>query len=181
MQNERHIIEKARTHPEAFGQLYDAYYPKIFGYLFRITGDYFVACDISSETFLKAWLHLGSFHWKGISISSWLFKIATNELNQYFRRKKYRPHLLTELSGTDWLSLNAQESADETQVKRDFDDEFRNVLQKLKSLPPKYQKVIALRYFEELSIKEIAEILGKKEGTVKSLVSRGLEKLKNKF
>jgi RNA polymerase sigma-70 factor (ECF subfamily) len=46
------------------------------------------------------------------------------------------------------------------------------------TLPDKYRQVIALRYFEELSIREIADILHKKEGTIKSLLSRGLEKLK---
>ena len=48
-------------------------------------------------------------------------------------------------------------------------------------MPVKYQEVIALKYFEEKSIKEISEILGKKEGTIKSLISRGLQKLRDSF
>lgn len=57
-------------------------------------------------------------------------------------------------------------------------EEFSRVRSLLQTLPPVYQQVIALRYFEELSIREIAQILRKKEGTVKSLLSRGLDKLK---
>jgi RNA polymerase sigma-70 factor (ECF subfamily) len=181
LQNEKYIIENARADPRLFGELYDAYYPKIFGYLFRITGDYSVSCDICSETFLKAWINLGSFTWKGISISSWFFKIATNELNQYFRKKKYHPYSLIDLSVLEIEYPDSLSRSDDMILKRDQDDEFKNVLQKLKLLPPKYQKVIALKYFEEMSIREIGEILGKKEGTVKSLLSRGLGKLKNKF
>jgi RNA polymerase sigma-70 factor, ECF subfamily len=181
LQNEKHIIEKARTDPKVFGQLYDVYYPKIFGYLFRITGDYGVSCDICAETFLKAWMNLGSFTWRGISISSWLFKIATNELNQYFRKKKYKPYTLTSLSLLNGEFPDCHDRSQDLLVKQDLDDEFKNVLQQLNTLPPKYQKVIALKYFEEMSIKEIGEIMGKKEGTVKSLLSRGIGKLKNKF
>ena len=101
MGNERDFIEKAKNNPKVFGELYDQYYPRIFGYIFRITGDYAIACDITSETFLKVWMKIGGFRWKGISISSWIFKIATNELNQYFRKKKYAPHTLLDLAIID--------------------------------------------------------------------------------
>ena len=181
MHSEQHIVEKAKKDPKVFGQLYDVYYPKIFGYIFRVTGDYSTSCDITSETFLKAWLKINSFTWQGVSISSWFFKIATNELNQYFRKKKYIPYTLIDLSVTDLNSSDKQINFKNALTKIELEDEFRNVHQKLKMLSPKYQKVLALRYFEEMSIKEISEIMDKKEGTVKSLLSRGLTKLKNIF
>ncbi len=96
--NEEELISIAKNNPRVFGELYDACYPRIFAYVFRITGDHALACDITAETFLKAWLKIGSFQWKGVSISSWFFKIATNELNQYFRKKKYSPQILRDLS-----------------------------------------------------------------------------------
>jgi RNA polymerase sigma-70 factor, ECF subfamily len=185
LHNEKHIIEKAKKDPKVFGQLYDIYYPKIFGYIFRVTGDYSTSCDITSETFLKAWMKINSFTWQGISISSWFFKIANNELNQYFRKKKYTPYTLIDLSiiamNTPDIRLNFSNGINDAQTKMELNDEFRNIHQKLKMLSPKYQKAIALRYFEEKSIKEISEIMGRKEGTVKSLLSRGLDKLKNIF
>ena len=185
MQSEKHFIEKAKNDPRVFGQLYDLYYPKIFRYIFRVTGNYTISCDITSETFLKAWIKIGLFKWRGISISSWFFKIATNELNQYFRKKKYTPFTLLDLSVFDGELHRGRtyfsDETNETITKLDEEDEFRNIHQKMKILSPKYQQVIALRYFEEMSIKEIGEILGKKEGTVKSLLFRGLEKLKNIF
>jgi RNA polymerase sigma-70 factor, ECF subfamily len=99
--NEEQLISIAKNNPRIFGELYEIYYPRIFGYIFRITGDHALASDITAETFLKAWLKNGSFQWKGISISSWFFKIATNELNQYFRKKKYSPRILQDLSFFD--------------------------------------------------------------------------------
>jgi RNA polymerase sigma-70 factor (ECF subfamily) len=175
----------ARTNPRVFGELYDLHYPKIFGYVFRMTGDYAVACDITSETFLKAWIKIGAFQWKGISISSWFFKIASNEINQYFRKKKYKPRTLMELSFFDREALSKpdwfSDASNETIFRLDQAEEFSNLHRKLTLLPAKYREVIALRYFEEMSIAQIGEILGKKEGTVKSLLSRGLDRLKNIF
>ena len=185
MDNEKDFIEKAKNNPKVFGELYDQYYPRIFGYIFRITGDYAIACDITSETFLKVWMKIGGFRWKGVSISSWIFKIATNELNQYFRKKKYTPHTLLDLAIIDGDSranpAYVNDSTNETITRLDQAEEFMNLHRKLTMLPPKYQKVIALRYFEEMSIAQIGQILDKKEGTVKSLLSRGLDRLKNNF
>jgi len=99
------------------------------------------------------------------------------------RKKKYSPESLTSLkeSGVfeiaDKASLNEEKNEVEKQLQQSKD--FINVQQKLLLLPVKYQEVVALKYFEEKSIKEIAEILEIKEGTIKSLLSRGIEKLKH--
>ncbi|HEV9038670.1 MAG TPA: RNA polymerase sigma factor [Puia sp.] len=178
--NEKQLIEWARVNPRAFGELYDVYYPKIFGYIYRITGDHALAGDIASETFLKAWIAIGSFKWKGISISSWFFRIATNQLNQYFRRQRYTPRTMTDLGVFDMAAWDNRHAIAEDDITQKIDrfEEFEAVRRLLKRLPSDYQQVIALRYFEELSIRDIAQILKKKEGTVKSLLSRGLDKLK---
>lgn len=182
MSSEQQLIDRAKHDPGAFGELYDRYYPRILRYIFRLTADHTVACDITSEAFLKAWIKIGTFQWKGISISSWFFRIATNELNQYFRRKTYTPHRLLDLSLTDLSAIASGTSSDcqlpdpGTQLEKM--EEYRQMHTLLATLAPDYQKVIALRYFEELPIKEISDILRKKEGTVRSLLSRGLDKMK---
>lgn len=178
--NEKQLIQWAKVNPKAYGELYDVFYPKIFGYIYRITGDYTLAGDITSETFLKAYLAIGSFKWKGISISSWFFRIATNQLNQYFRKRRYTPRTMTDLGIFDDADWDRRQASCEDDIGGRIDrfEEFEGVRRLLQRLPPVYQQVIALRYFEELSIREVAQILKKKEGTVKSLLSRGLEKLK---
>ncbi len=183
--NEEELISIAKNNPRVFGELYAADSPRICGYIIRSTGAHARACDITAETFLKAWLKIGSFQWKGVSISSWFFKIATNELNQYFRKKKYSPQILRDLSffeekkpKVDSCFVNEN---NEVTAKMDKADEFMQLRRKLNTLSPKYQAALTLRYFEELSIAEISHILGKKENTVKSLLSRGLEKLRILF
>ena len=182
-EEEQLIVKEAKTNNESFVKLYDYYYPKILGYSFRRTLDLNLSKDITSETFLKAFTGIGKYQWKGIPFSSWLFRIASNEMNMLDRKKKYKPDSLTALKKrgvfdiVDKASLDEEKNELEKQLQQSND--FINVQQKLLLLPVKYQEVIALKYFEEKSIKEIVEILEIKEGTIKSLLSRGIEKLKN--
>jgi len=181
-EEEQLIVKEAKTNNESFVKLYDYYYPKILGYCFRRTLDLNLSKDLTSETFLKAFINIGKYQWKGIPFSSWLFRIASNEMNMLDRKKKYSPDSLTSLKEcgvfevADKASLNEEKNELEKQLQQSKD--FIKVQQKLLLLPVKYQEVIALKYFEEKSIKEIAEILEIKEGTIKSLLSRGIEKLK---
>jgi len=182
---EQLLLEKIRSDPKEFGILFDQYYSRIFGYILRRTLNYDLTGDIVAETFLKAFLKINEFKWKDISISSWLFKIATNEISQYYRKQKYSPYSLDLLLDNGEFDITNKESFEEERARiekelKNYDD-FILVQKKLEKLPIKYQEVISLKYFEEKSIKEISEILGKKEGTIKSLISRGLQKLKDSF
>lgn len=180
---ERALIERAKTDPQAFGILFDRYYPPIFGYVFRRVGKWNDAQDIVSEVFLKALRSLWRYRWQGIALSSWLYRIATNEIGMYFRRAGRAPLSLNQLmdeSGFDAASsddLLAEKLEAERLLERHR--EFLLARSHIVALPLKYQDVITLRFFESKSIKEIAEILNKKEGTVKSLISRGLARLRS--
>lgn len=180
---EAQLIEQCRTEPAAFGQVFDRWYKPVFGYIMRRTGDYDLSKDIAAETFLKAFLKIGTFQWRGIRLSSWLYRIATNELNQYYRSSKYKPQSLQQLLENPQMEKLLHENADnereimEQEIKA-YND-YNLIRQNLLKLDIKYQEVVALRYFEQKTNTEISEILGKNEGTVKSLMSRGLEKLRN--
>jgi len=179
------LIEQCREDPKAFGLVFDCWYAPIFGYIFRRTADYDLSKDIAAETFLKAYLNIQQFHWRGINLSAWLYRIATNELNQYYRKQKYKPQSLQQLLENPHMEKLLHEKADdekelmENELKA-FDD-YNQIRSKLQKLDIKYQEVIALKYFEQKSNNEISLILNKNEGTVKSLISRGLEKLRNMF
>lgn len=181
-EEEQLIIKEAKANNESFVKLYDYYYPKILGYCFRRTIDLNLSKDLTSETFLKALIGIKKYQWRGISFSSWLFRIASNEINMRNRKKKYNPDSLYSLkeSGIDEIADSASLDEEKNELEKQLQQskDFINIQQKLLLLPVKYQEVVALKYFEEKSIKEIAEILEIKEGTVKSLLSRGIEKLK---
>ena len=182
LEEERALVEEAKRNNQSFVKLYDYYYPKILGYAFRRTLDSHLAKDITAETFLKAYARIERFQWRGVSFSSWLFKIATNEMNMLYRKRKYSPASLADIKGTAFNGLtgeiNIEEEKSELERQLQASRDFIGVQQKLLLLPVRYQEVIALRFFEEKSLKEIAEILNSKEGTVKSLLSRGVQKLK---
>lgn len=180
---EAQLIEQCRTDAAAFGQVFDAWYKPVFGYIMRRTGDYDLSKDIAAETFLKAFLKIGGFQWRGIRLSSWLYRIATNELNQYYRSSKYKPQSLQQLMENPQMEKLLHENADDEREVMEQElkayDDYNRIRQNLLKLDIKYQEIISLRYFEQKSNAEISEILGKNEGTIKSLLSRGLEKLRN--
>ena len=144
--------------------------------------NYDLTCDIASETFLKTFLNINKFKWRGISISFWIYRIATNEIRQYYRKNKYTPKSLEFLIDTSgWDKLNNLPSIDDLELtvkETDMNNEFNNMQKNIQKLSVKYQEVLILKYFEQKRINEIALILSKNENTVKSLLSRGIEKLK---
>ncbi len=185
LKTEKDIIRKARSDPREFGKIFDIYYPEIFGYILRRTMNVEHVHDLASEVFYKAFKKLWQFNWRGISISSWLYKIASNQVNAYFRKNVIKLDSYEELSvcrhpDKSIRSSLASEVLDAEQILLKH-QEFIELQNKISSLPLKYQDVLTLKYFEEKSIREISEILDKKEGTVKSLISRGIDKLRSAY
>jgi len=204
LSNEKELVKKAQKEPEAFAKLYDKYYSQIFGYILKRVADLEVAQDITSETFFKALKNLWKFRWRNTpfsvypvghrrcSFGAWLYRIANNEIANYFRKNKRYSVSLDEVLEKDFYSAskflvqgepvalhNPETEFIEAQEELKKYQDFLEIQEKISQLPIKYQEVITLRFFEKKKIKEIAEILGKKEGTIKSLLHRGLEKLKN--
>jgi RNA polymerase sigma-70 factor (ECF subfamily) len=182
---EKEIIGKINENPRLFGVFFDAYYQTIYKYILKRIADPTIAQDIASETFLKAMQHIHQFKWQGISICHWFYKIASNELRMYFRRNKYRSESLENLRESIGFepenNQGLMEEIVEIQTAVERKNEFLEAQKILARLPVKYQEVITLRFMEEKKIKEISFILGKREGTIKSLLSRGLDKLRQEF
>lgn len=180
--DERTLIERAKKDPAAFGVLFERHYEPIFGYVFRRVTDWNAAKDITSEVFLKSLRHVWRYRWQGVSFSAWLYRIATNEVRLYYRNGR-RPiisldQLMDEIGfePIDRQALDAERA--ETEERLHAYEDFITIRAKVSELPARYQDVLALRFFERKSINEIAEILDKREGTVKSLLSQGLGRLK---
>ena len=82
---EAELLHKIKKNPDAFSEVFTIYYKPIFGYILRRTGDFDDSADIAANTFFKAFTHINNFSYNGISIKVWLYRIATNEINQFFR------------------------------------------------------------------------------------------------
>ena len=179
LSEEKELVERARRDPEAFGELYDQYYPPIFGYILKRIANIEIAQDITSEVFFKALKNMGRFRWQNISFSFWLYRIATNQITDYFRKDKHKMFSLEEISDAVTASNpSAEAQVLEAEEKLKRHEDFLLVHQSISKLLLKHQEAITLRYFESKPIKEIAEILGKPEGTIKSWLHRGLEELR---
>lgn len=179
---EKELIERIKREPELFSEIFKLYYKPIFGYVFRRTGNFDDTADIASNTFIKAFTHIKSYSYRGIPLKVWLYRIATNEINMFFRGITKRGFIIKEMDieGRRVFSQYVQNDKHELELELQKHSQYLNVIKALKTLPLKYQEAISLRYFEGKTNKEIVEILNIKEGTLKSLLSRGVEKLRIK-
>ena len=180
LEEEKKLVERAKKDPEAFGELYDEYYSRIFGYVLKRVADIEIAQDIVSETFFKAIKNIWRFRWQNIPFSSWLYRIASNEIANYFRKEKYKTISLEDAPEPVYGSTPFSEIM-EAQEELEKHKDFLSLQEKISKLSIRHQEVITLKFFEKRQIKEIADILGKKEGTVKSLLHRALEKLREQM
>ncbi|MFZ4461316.1 MAG: RNA polymerase sigma factor [Patescibacteria group bacterium] len=162
--------------------MFDAYYDVLMQYTLKRVEDVVIAGDIVSETFFKALNGITKFRSNGISILHWLYRINSNEISFFFRKK-------SSISLEEYHETN-QEIPSDTDIESEFrqlenelelHENFRKAQQILSELPIKYQEVLSLRFLEDMSIRQVAEILNKPEGTIKSLISRGLEMLRKKI
>ena len=138
---EKKLVEEAKKDPAAFGRLFEEYYPRILKYASFRTGNAEIARDVTSETFFKALKNLWQFRWMGYSFSSWLYRIAGNEINMYFRRLKYEPRSLDEALENDPsltpASLKSlEEEAEQAQKAIDNNNEYLKIKEQLLKLPP---------------------------------------------
>jgi len=184
LENEKALVEKAKRDPEAFGKLYEQNFDAILNYVLRRTGSVQSAQDITAEIFFKAFKNIHKFQWKNVPFSAWLFRIATNEIAAWFRKSSYKSvslDLLREKGFDPVAGDDVEQEALAAQEEIQKEQEFLAVLKQIDLLPSKYREVIALRFFAGKKLSEIVQILEKPEGTIKSLLHRGIEKLKINF
>ncbi len=163
------LVSAAQRDTEAAGRLYDKYYREVLGYIYHCTLDRAATEDLTSSVFLAAFRHLGRCRWRQIPFRAWLYRIAINEVRMYYRRRKYARIASLQVQHEDTAP-----SADEGPAVA---EEYRLLHNALQELRFKYRMVIVLRYFENKTLAQIAEITGAKEGTIKSQLHRGLAQL----
>ena len=170
--NDGQMIAEARSDPAAFVQLYRRHYDAIFRYCVHRLFDRHMAEDITAEVFLKVVENLGRFRGNERQFRNWLYKIATNAVNDHLRRSARRDGLLKSACRQIGSQVtDCDESAEKLTLLREA----------VFALKPKYQTIITLRFFEKLKLTEIAEVLGSSPGTVRSQSARALAKLRKKL
>jgi RNA polymerase sigma-70 factor (ECF subfamily) len=162
--DERFLVEAAQRDPAHFAELYTRNFHAVYAYLARRTASREEAEDVTSQVFHQALASLHRFEWRGAPFAAWLMRIAANMLADHWR-------------------LRARETGDPPGDELS-DDSMENLerraalFQLVDLLPADQRRVIAMRFVEEKSIREIAQEMKRSEGAIKQLQFRALEKLR---
>lgn len=173
-QDEESIILRSQTDPEAFRSLYEKYFKRIFLFVLHRVEDKALCADITSQVFLKALLNIQRFKFRGLPFSSWLFRIALNECNDYFRKSRRYRLVAIEDKTVEQLFEEMTHSTREEDLRH----QLPAILQKLTA---EELQLIELRFFEQRPFKEVADISGITETYAKVKVYRILQKMRKLF
>ena len=168
---ENHQINAAKKNLKFFAPLYNKYYPHIFRFIFKRLSDKDQAADITSQVFLKAMLNIKKYQDRGFPFSAWLYRIAINEVNLFYRKKKKDVHV--SITGMEIKEMLQEMGQAEKEIQK------QQVVDALNALPHEKTQMIDLRFFEKCSYREIGEIYGITEANAKMRVRRTLQKIRS--
>ena len=151
-----------------FSQVVDLYASRCYGYFYRLTGNNDISDELLSELFVKLVEKFGSY--KGGSFEGWLFKIASNIFHDYLRAKQRRKKLLE--------TQKTQLESEVIEYKQSDDEQFERLQKQLGRLDRDTKELIMLRFYSQLSFKEIAQMRSEPIGTTLAKMHRGLKKLR---
>jgi RNA polymerase sigma-70 factor (ECF subfamily) len=166
------LIAQAKEDPEAFGFLYERYVKSIYNYIYYRTSNHHDAEDLTARTFYRALKHMPRYVDRGAPFSAWLYRIAHNVVANWHRDRSRR-----QMIALDNLVLKSppREGPIATVEKR---EEREQLLQAVRRLAPDRQQLLFLKFIEEMKNAEIAEVMGRTEGAIKSLYHRTLVALR---
>lgn len=163
------IAQAIEGKAEAFGHLYDRYLQRVYRHIYYRVGNISDSQDLAQEVFLRAWRAIPQYRSMGKPFSAWLFTIAHNLVKDHYRRRKGTSPLeeLNEEAFPTQPDKEAEAYADKDEIRRC-----------LVYLSPEQQQVLCLRFIDDLDCREVASIMGKKEGAIRVLQHRALAQLR---
>jgi RNA polymerase sigma-70 factor (ECF subfamily) len=167
---EKQLIEESKTNPQSFERLYIKYYEQILKFVYKRMESLDDTRDVTSTVFIKALSNISKYKDMGFPFSSWLYRIAINEINMFYRKsKKARV-----------ISLNEHGLKNLANESSDVDPETLMTLKKsLLHLSPDELNLIELRFFENKAFAEMGVILDITEANAKIRTYRALDKLRS--
>jgi RNA polymerase sigma-70 factor (ECF subfamily) len=160
--DEESLIRRAKQRDQvALTQLYEENFDRIYRYIVFKIGDRTEAEDMTQQVFLNAIQSISSYNWKGMPFSSWLYRIAHNQIVDHLRKKSKRI--------TVPLDDSMPVQADDPRHTAEQKIEIEEIVVAAKGLTASQREVISLRFGGELSIAEVAKAMGKSEGAIKAL------------
>jgi RNA polymerase sigma-70 factor (ECF subfamily) len=172
---EKYLLFRAKNKdPEAYALVYDLYADKIYRFIFFKVSNAEEAQDLSSEVFLKTWQYI--IDGKEIkNLNAFFYSIARNLVIDHYRKASQKEISLSEIENSEEHPRAEKNEIEKIAQKIQFD----KVTEKLGQLKDEYREIIVLRYIEGMSIGEIAQIVDKKKGTVRVILFRALNALRD--
>lgn len=168
----RRLVDRAKGgDAEAFGGLYDRFQPEIVRYLTHRTRDMDAAEDLAQQVFLKAWQAIPRYEDRGVPFKAWLYRMAHNQMVDHFRSR--RP-----TSDLEGLDLPVDSEAETLLLEGEMQEALKGALERLTE---DHRQVLVLRFLMEKSAREIGEIMGRKEVTIRGLQMRALQSLRREI
>src|SRR5437868_11303370 len=169
----RDPVERAKSDPAAFGELYDRYAAQIYRFVRARIRDDGLAEDITAEVFLSALRHIKGYQDQGRPFSCWLYRIAVNAVASHYRSQR------SALSLDDQLGLISPlpDPLDEV-VDR---ERLRTVWQAVDGLPVQQRAAMILKFSEDMTMEEIGAVLGKSPAAAKLLIYRAMQRLRREL
>ncbi len=165
------IVRRAQEYDEpAVEALYQKYYPKIYNYAFMQMGDAQASEDLASDVMLKMIESMHKYTFRGLPFGAWVFRIARNRLIDLHRRRRRRGEV--DLSGTLSSALASPQVLAERALERG------QIQVALKHLTDEQRQVIVLKFIQGFDNRSIGQIMGRREGAIKSLQHRALGALR---
>jgi RNA polymerase sigma-70 factor, ECF subfamily len=162
VQNEESLVRRAQQHDQvALTQLYEENFDRIYRYIVLKIGDRTEAEDMTQQVFLNVLKSISSYKWQGMPFTSWLYRIAHNQIVDHLRKKSRR-----NLAPLDDSIPATGDDPEHIAVRR---IEIEELTVAAKKLTAAQQEVISLRFAAELSVAEAAKVMGKSEGAIKAL------------
>lgn len=168
---DQQILERARAYDvQVLAEIYDCYAGPIYGYLYRIIGDAAQAEDLTGEVFVRLLQALRTNRAPRHNLAGWLYRVAHNLAMDLFRSQKKQPAvpLFEELLAQAGPGPDELENVQAGQRLRAH----------LRHLTSDQQRVILLRFSEDLPLAEVARLMGKSEGAIKTLQHRAVSRLR---
>jgi RNA polymerase sigma-70 factor, ECF subfamily len=174
--NDDKVLELAvQGDPAAFSSLYETYVVRIYNYIYYRTGNTNDAEDLTARVFQRALGHIGSYRSMGVPFSAWLYRIAHNLVANWHRDNSRRREVPLE----DHVNLTQPGDHPEQLVVQTQDRD--RLMHAIRKLTPERQQLIILKYVEHLTNSEIAVIMGRSEGAIKSLYHRTILSLREEL
>lgn len=171
--DEKLIKEILKGNESAMEILVKRHYDLVHNYIYRATNDYNISYDITQDVFIKMMKNIDKYNLENGKFKNWLLKIAVNTTKDYFKSRTYKQRV----ENCDIENHQIEDTSNVIDIISKKEEAIK-IKEAIENLPSLQREAILLKYYNDLKIKEISNITGDNENTIKSRLFNGIRNLK---